>query len=90
MEHQPHVEMTAEEKTTFDRLYSGLVAFQASALYYISLGCDNADKAARATEMADHLLAFRQERFADPCSEGEVLCHNGSCAPPGACGPGLE
>src|SRR5258705_1581481 len=90
MEHQPHVAMTAEQRTTFDRFYSSLVAFQASALYYVSLGYDNDDKAVRAAEMADHLLAFRHETFGDPCGEGEVPCSNGSCAPPGSCGPGAD
>ena len=90
MEHLTHVELTDEENAVFDRLYSGLVAFQASALYYVSLGYDNAEKTGRAAELVNQLSAFRQERFFDPCGDGEVLCSNGNCARPGQCGPGLE
>jgi hypothetical protein len=87
IEDTKHVALTNKERKTLLHLYSGLVELQASALYYVSEGLDNAEKARRAETVTVELLAFRKKSLGDPCSAGMVPCPDGGCAPPGGCGP---
>ena len=87
MTKETQMELTNQERKTFLHLYSGLVEFQASALYYVSEGLDNAEKVRRAEAVTEHLLGLRRKAFADPCGAGMVPCPDGGCAPPGGCGP---
>ena len=87
MTKETQMELTNQERKTFLRLYSGLVELQASALYYVSEGLDNADKVRRASKLVGEFLEFRKEVLGDVCPAGTIPCGDGDCRPPGGCGP---
>ena len=90
MTNEKHVDLTNAERKVFLRLYSGLVELQASALYYVSEGLNNAGMVERAATATAALQSLRREVFGDPCGAGLVPCGNGDCRPPGGCGPSLH
>ena len=71
-----------------NKFYRTLIALQATALDYVSGGEGDEGKIARAVEATGYLDGAKQNMVragCSNCSEDEVCCSNGSCAPPGCC-----
>ena len=84
--------MTPEELSAnedVNTFYRTLIAFQATALAYVSSG-DGAEervsRAVQATTWIDGAKQFMSSAGCGNCSPDEVCCDDGHCAQPGFCG----
>ena len=82
--------MTPEELSTnedLNQFYRTLIAFQATALAYVSDGEGTEGRIARAIEVTGMLYNAKAPMLKQGCncSPDQVCCNDGSCAYPGFC-----
>jgi len=90
--------MTPEELASNEDLntfYRSLIAFQSTAIAYVSGGDGIEDRIGRAIEVTNLIYEARRPLITrggcSDCAPDRECCNDGSCAQPGFCGiPGLS